>query len=401
MERRQDAIFVLRVQQLASVTSVSELGPRRRATVVTWMHDEQVGYLDFAYRLAALAEAYEVTVVSRRPLPEPELKDHAEVMVLQPRRGGTAGLVWYWWQVARFLRASAPDLIVHLCSHTAALANLPLGAPQVIYWNEHPSHYLAGMRGPRKWATGLMRKLQYRGARSARLVMPIGEAHHADLLAHGCSVSRLNLIPMGVADTFGAVPWIPSTEVARTNPLRVVYTGSVHVDRGRDVMIDAVAIARSAGVEVSLTIIGADTQQMNHCRTRATAQGVGAFVNVLPRVAGGQIPNFLADADFGICLWADKSYWRFNPPTKLFEYLVAGLPVMASNIRTHTAYLSDGEDGYVFDYDAAALAATFGRAWNERTRWPRLRDAASRRGQQYRWSEIKPKFLGSLSALVR
>jgi len=364
------------------------------------MLDDQVGFLDFGYRLKALAEAYTVTVISRRPLTEPELKVDAQVVVLRPAWAGSAGLLSYWWQAARYLQRTPTDLVVHLCSHTAAIANLPLNAPQTIYWNEHPSHYLGGTHPVRRWFSAAMRVLQYRGARQARLVMPIGEAHREDLLAHGCRDTRVSLLPMGVADWFAAAARRP--EPGHDEPrLRVVYTGSVHEDRGRDVMIDAVALAHSAGIGVQLTIIGADAEQTTACRARAGRHGVADAVRVLPRLPGDQIPAHLAAADFGICLWADKPYWRFNPPTKLFEYLVAGLPVMASNIRTHTAYLNDGQDGYVFDYDAAALATTFSRAWADRARWPQLRDTAARQGRQYRWSEIEPAFLRSVGALLQ
>lgn len=378
----------------------SDPGAKRRATVVTWMHDNQVGFLDFGYRLKALAEVYSLTVISRRVLTEPELKVDANVVVLRPARTGSAGLISYWWQAARHLRRAPTDLVVHLCSHTAAIANLPLGAPQAIYWNEHPSHYLGGTNRLRRWAAATMRALQYRGARRAHLVMPIGEAHREDLLAHGCRSTHLNLLPMGVADWFanGTQPAQPGSD---RGPLRIIYTGSVHEDRGRDVMIDAVAQAHSVGVNVHLTIIGADAEQIQTCNTRASHHGVADAVRVLPRLPGEQIPAHLAAADFGICLWADKPYWRFNPPTKLFEYLVAGLPVMASNIRTHTAYLNDGRDGYIFDYDAAALAHTFGRAWAERAAWPALRRAAAQRGGQYRWSEIEPLFLHALDEVAR
>jgi glycosyltransferase involved in cell wall biosynthesis len=205
---------------------------------------------------------------------------------------------------------------------------------------------------------------------------------------------------MGVADWF-ADRHPAGTLPGSTKPLRVVYTGVVHVDRGRDVMISAVALARQAGLEVQLTIIGASPQQALDCQHRAEQHGVADTVTVLPRVPGDQVPRHLANADFGLCIWADKPYWRFNPPTKLFEYLVAGLPVMASNIRTHTAYLNDGQDGYIFDYDAASLAAAFGRASAQRTLWSGMRQAAAQRGAQYKWSEIEPAFLGTLGTLLR
>lgn len=372
----------------------------RRTVVVTWFHDHQIGYQDFSARLRALADAYRLTIVSRRPLPETELSiPGANVVVFKSRQSrGTPELAGYWFRVASYLRLSPCDLIVHLGTHTAALAKLNLGAPQAIYWNDLPSHYLSSKHPPKRWVTDAMRALQYVGARNAALLMPIGDGHTEDLLARGCSRSRISMIPMGVAESFAGVSAAPN-HGEEDRPLRVVYTGSVQPDRGSEVMIEAVALANRTRPCVQLTIVGALDEQRQACLTAAQRFGCPNAVRVFPRVTGSEIPRFLANADFGICLWADLPHYRTSPPTKLFEYLVAGLPVLASNIRTHTSYLRDGENGYLFDYNPESLAECFRRAWKSRSDHSKLRAKASESGSHYRWSVLQPAFLDSLRAL--
>jgi glycosyltransferase involved in cell wall biosynthesis len=371
--------------------------------VVTWFHDGQVGYRDFLYRLQALVRRFEVTILSRRALNEPELAIvGAKVVVLPSPHKGVRELTRYWWAVARWLRGRRVDAVLHLGSHSAAVAGWPVGAPQAVYWNEHLTHYLgtSARRGLKPLAMWMLRRLQYRGARRAAVVMPIGSGHRADLLAQGCDPGRVVLLAMGVADDFAPPPLVRQQRHAAPCALRVIYAGSIHPDRGRDVFIDALALARAEGIDVHLTLVGADEQQRAWCEARAQSLGVTQALRVLPRLPGDQIPPLLREADFGLCAWIDTPHYRVNPPTKLFEYLVAGVPVLASRIASHTEYVQDGVNGFLFDYAPQSLAATWRRALAQRQHWPAMRQSAQDSGQAHRWQQIEPRFLAVMDRLV-
>lgn len=49
-------------------------------------------------------------------------------------------------------------------------------------------------------------------------------------------------------------------------------------------------------------------------------------------------------------------YFESSPPAKVFEFLAAGLPVIANDIQTHTKYLSDGVNSLIIPYEAGAFA---------------------------------------------
>jgi glycosyltransferase involved in cell wall biosynthesis len=118
-------------------------------------------------------------------------------------------------------------------------------------------------------------------------------------------------------------------------------------------------------------------------------------------VPGLEVPGYFARADAGLCLWEDLPWYRFNPPTKLFEYLVAGLPVLASNIRTHTEYIRDGHNGLVFDYSAAGLARAIERLWQQRASLADLKQRARASSDAYLWPAIEPAFLHSVQKVTQ
>jgi glycosyltransferase involved in cell wall biosynthesis len=374
---------------------------RRRLAVVTWFYDDQPGFLDFRYRIEALGRHHDVTLVLRdgRFATEFTASGLTPMVVAQPA-SGTRSLFRYLWQVSRLLRADPHDAVVLLGAQLAPACGLLGRVPVALYWNEHPAHTFHGGRWG--WVSAGLAKvlvsLAYASARRAALVMPIGEAHHDDLIAHGVAPQQIQLIPMGVDERFARLA-ATRTPRAEKEPLSVIYTGTVQHERGRDVMLDGFALARQRGAACRLTLVGASDVERDYCLRRGAALGIADVLTVVGRVPGDAIPDYLWHADAGICAWEDRIWWRFNPPTKLFEYLAAGLPVLASRIRTHTLYLVDGESGLIFDYEPHAFADALLRLCATRGRWLDMAQAAARAGEQFLWPQIEPRFLRAMESL--
>jgi glycosyltransferase involved in cell wall biosynthesis len=374
---------------------------RPRCAVVTWFYDYQPGLLDFSYRIRALAKEYNLTVVARKPLDAEELMvEGVSYRVIDVADADLKANIEYVLKVAKFLRREKPDVVVHLGSHTAASVLIAPRVRSAVYWNEHPSHYIGDVKGNpfKQILRAVLRRLTYQGAMKSDLVMPIGEAHRDDLLDHGADPSRVKMIYMGVSSDFRLPLEVQQHAgvVSAKRPMVLIYTGTVMKERGRDVMLEAIAIANRKQATARLIIVGASQEQMEYCNARAAELEIQDAVEVHGRVPGSRIPEFLQRADAGICIWEDRIYWRFNPPTKLFEYLVVGLPILASRIRTHTAYVEDGRNGFVFDYSPDGLARAIKRLWDTQDALPALRKQASESGVKYLWNGIEPEFLTAI-----
>lgn len=376
--------------------------------VVAWFPRDGVGYLDYRYRVQAVLDSYPAAQVisndqdSRDALGVPA----AQFDCIAVDGSGFAAKWRYYRTARREIARRAPRLVLLLNSCLAPLAIGTTARRTVLYWNEHPTHFYPtnynGQGGPaRVLRARFLQWLTYRGARSADCVMPIGEHHREDLLHHGCSSEKVRLVYMGVDDEFSRPEMLPAAapSVEKRRPLLAVYAGSVHEDRGRDIMLEAVRIANATQNNVHLLIIGATDEQRAYCEAQASRLGVEKSVRVLGRVPGGSVPEYLHQADVGLCLWADRPYWRFNPPTKLFEYMVAGLPVVANNMPTHTAYIKENVTGRICDYDARSLAGVLVSLAAEPQRLAFMRSAVLTAAARYRWSFVEPEFVSALRGI--
>lgn len=370
---------------------------RGHCIVVTRFALNQPGYLDFAYRIEALSRHYRVTLISDHSLDMPEMQiGNVEHVVLA---GGitTAGLLRYALAASRFIRAANPDVVVLLHTMAAPLTYLLKGIPHVLYWNEHAVRVMGSDNA------GLLKRcfraLKYRwmyieAARRIDVLMPIGEAHRDNLIAQGCSPKRVKLIYMGVDENFRGVALSRQRQV--DEPIELIYTGTVQKARGRDVMLEGIAMAVKAGVPVRLTMVGASPDELAYCNGYARELGISDHVVMRGRVPGYEIPKFIADADAGICIWEDQPWWRFNPPTKLFEYLVAGLPVLASDICTHTQYIRNWENGVIFQYNSTDFSKAVISLWERKTDLSSMKNCAFESSEPYRWINIEPVFLSTI-----
>lgn len=373
---------------------------RRRCVVVTWFYPDQTGFLDFSYRIHALAGRYELILVARAPVTQPELQiPGVEYRVIPISDARRIYLIPYAIRVARLLRWLKPDRVVYLGSQIAFGTLFCRKTPSIVYWNEHPTHYYPPTHA-HFWVRAHCRAgrlLTYLGAQFASLVLPIGEAQYDDLIEHGCAPDRVRLMYMGVDRSFEPSPVSPPLNLGdEGRPLRLIYVGSISRARGRDVMLQALVIVNRHRRIATLTLVGATEEQIADCGSLAERLGIGDALTVVGRVPGSAVPSYLREADVGLCLWEDIHHWRYNPPTKLFEYLVAGLPVMASNIRTHTQYIRHGENGFIFEYDCHGLAKAIDEAWLRRGELPAMKGNALASGGKYLWQEIEPDFLDAV-----
>jgi glycosyltransferase involved in cell wall biosynthesis len=374
----------------------------KRCVIVTRFARNQPGYLDFAYRVESLARKYDVTLLSDYPLTVPEMQIDGVAHVILP--GGESYRKWllYLWNSALFIRRARPDFVILLHTLTVPAVHFLHGIPCALYWNEHSIRFKSTKPvGPLK---RVLRNIKHYlvfelPTRRVHTLMPIGEAHRDDLILQGCSAERVKLIYMGVDDRFAGVA-MQRRRLEVDAPLELIYTGTVQRERGRDVMLEAVAKASSAGIPLRLTLVGARPEEQDYCRNLADRLGIERHIVVHGRVPGSEIPTFLMNADAGICIWEDRPWWRFNPPTKLFEYMVAGLPTLASNIRTHTQYIRHGENGLIFEYNSDSLAEAIGELWRSRSKLSAMKQNALQSGRPYLWNNIEPVFLEAVANLM-
>lgn len=199
--------------------------------------------------------------------------------------------------------------------------------------------------------------------REATLISCVSEAVADWALSEGADPARVVVTPNGVNTTRitprpeGAAGTAPDEqqgqEPAQSGPVTVGFVGTLKPWHGTDVLLRA--LARTRG-DLRLDVCGTGPQQ--HALEQLAAElGIAARVRFRGAVAPEQVPSVLHGMDIATAPYPPGEH--YFSPLKVYEYLAAGLPVVASAIGTIPDVLEHGELGVLVepgDVDALAEA---------------------------------------------
>ncbi|WP_236654307.1 glycosyltransferase [Streptacidiphilus anmyonensis] len=187
----------------------------------------------------------------------------------------------------------------------------------------------------------------------------------AELLreAHGLSETPLVVANTPVREAVGVD--VPGTGVRglcgldESVPL-LVYAGWVDRQRG----LETVVAGLGELPEVHLALV---TNRQNpfvqELLDQAAEVGAADRVHVLPYVPQHAVADYIASADLGLIPFRRTPNCELSLPTKMAEYLHAGLPVLASDVKTVRAFTEEHGIGEIFTAgDAVSFAEAAAKA---------------------------------------
>jgi glycosyltransferase involved in cell wall biosynthesis len=182
------------------------------------------------------------------------------------------------------------------------------------------------------WLLQRAENFAYRKADTVVSMLPCAKSY---MMEHGMAEDKFHYIPNGIAvDEWesAAVP-LPAAHEALLSRLRaegrfvVGYAGGHGLANALDTLLDAAAQLGDA--PVSFVLVG-DGPDKTALETAARERGL-AHVHFLPPVEKAAIPSLLARMDALFIGWRKLPIYRFGiNPNKLFDYMMAGKPVIHS-----------------------------------------------------------------------
>ena len=161
----------------------------------------------------------------------------------------------------------------------------------------------------------------------------------------------------------------------------VLYQGGFLTDNGLREQIEAVAELAAAFV-----LIG-DGPSERALRNQVRAAGLDDQVNFIPRVPFEQLHNYTCSADLGLCLikGTGKSFY-YSLPNKLFEYMMAGLPILASNFPEMQRIVHETRTGATVDpTNTAAIREQIAAFLDNAEQREACAKASLQAAQHYNW----------------
>jgi len=146
--------------------------------------------------------------------------------------------------------------------------------------------------------------------------------------------------PMDVAapDTGAAAMRLRSELAFPADARVIVYAGTFEPYQGLPLLLEALPLVRAAVPNAMLVLLGGEGDQSDAIRRDVVDRGLADAVRVIDRQPREQVAAYLAMADV---LVSPRSYGD-NLPLKVFGYLAAGRPIVATDLPAHRAVLQEG-----------------------------------------------------------
>ena len=239
--------------------------------------------------------------------------------------------------------------------------------------------------------------------RFANLVLTPNIAFKSLFISRGCPQKKMHVLmnsPDEELFTFRPVASDQPAERHSDRPFTILYHGSLVARHGLDLAIDALEIAKKSIPDATIVICGENTSYFERVMDTVHQRGLNESVHYLGMRNLQQIVEAINQCDLGVIPNRRSVFTEINMPTRIFEYLALGKPVIAPHTQGIRDYFAD-ENILFFEPDNAAdLADKFVWAF----RHPREMSEFVRRGQavylEHRWSSERERLVSLVAGLL-
>lgn len=333
---------------------------------------------------------------------------------LRRRRGGTLG---YLLQYVTFLLAAfgilagralrrryhlvhvhnMPDVLV-----LSALVPRLLGARVILDLHDPMPELMVTIFGldPASWKVRLLKRLERWSIGRADLALTVNIACKRLFASRSCAPEKMQVIMNSPDERIFAYRPADVEPPSRPGPLVLMYHGSLVERNGLDLAVDAVARVRARGGPVELRVYGPESPFLARVMDSVRAGDLTDAVRYLGPRRLEEIPAAIAECDAGVIPNQRSLFTELNTPTRIFEYLAIGKPVIAPRAAGILDYFDD--DGLIFFELGAAddLARRIEYVLADRRKAAEI----ARRGQEvYRahaWRQERAAFVGLVDGLL-
>lgn len=291
------------------------------------------------------------------------------------------GRIGFWIQRLTFLLAILPKLasreadVIYSRDILASFLAVLLGEKRVAYEDHEPISST--------WYAFLLHRIPYKVVVAANLL--------ALYESPGVPTDRVLVAPNGVdlAEFDKVVPdpglWNRLYDIPRETRI-VLYVGHFYRWKGIYTLLDA---APHLGDGIAVVCIGGTAEDRaaveRYCADRALNN-----VRIVPFLKHNDVIRHMKSAHVLVLpnTGEEERSLRYTTPLKLFEYMVSGVPIVASRIPSLEPYLVDGENAILIDPDnPEQLAAGIKKIFDEPEAACRRADVTHRDVKKYSWQE--------------
>lgn len=193
----------------------------------------------------------------------------------------------------------------------------------------------------------------------ADLVLPISKWMEVELLKEGFPKSKMMPLPMGINPSWGNCDGEEhrmKVKYRLGNSKIILYSGTLDKLRKLDMIIEAFSIVRTLEADVKLLIVG-DGNDRLHLQELSESIGHSKDIIFAGKVSYFDMPTILKTATIALCPVPPLDIYMVSSPTKLFEYMIMGIPIIANEeIPEQREAIEESGGGVLAKFDAESFA---------------------------------------------
>jgi glycosyltransferase involved in cell wall biosynthesis len=368
---------------------------------------------------ALIAEGMQVEVICLKQSPnEPTREMFKGVDILRlpitRRRGGR---VSYLYQYAAFIVSTfvimtcrslvrrfalvhvhnMPDMLVF-----SALVPRALGAKVILDLHDPMPELMVTIFGldPGSVAVRLLKQIERWSIAFADLVFTVNRACREIFVSRSGTLDKIHVVMNAPDEEIFAFGSATAGAWDRSRPFVIMYHGSIVERNGLDVAVAALATLRRTVPRAELRVYGARTPFLDAVMESVRRSGLEDAVRYCGGKALEEIRVAIDECDIGVIPNRRTSFTEINTPTRIFEYLARGRPVITGRTRGVRDYFDDDAMFFFELGDAEDLARGLAYVWEH----PETMERVVKRGQEvyraHRWSEERRGFIGRSAELL-
>ncbi len=294
-----------------------------------------------------------------------------------------------------------PDILV-----ASALVPKALGAKVILDLHDPMPELMATIYGvpENSGAVRLLRWLEKWSIARAHLILTVNIACKRIFSSRSCPAEKVGVI-MNTPDEriFQFQPAGDSRALtkAEPKPFVIMYHGSLVERNGLDVAVEALARLRTTVPNAELRVYGPSTPFLDRVLEQARQKDLETCVRHMGPKSLEELAPEIRSCDVGVIPNHRNAFTDINTPSRLFEFLALGKPVIAPR----TPGIQDYFDADSLLFFEAGDAGGLTKKLEEVHADPHGAAEIARRGQEvylaHRWSMERQKLIGYVSQLLK
>lgn len=196
----------------------------------------------------------------------------------------------------------------------------------------------------------VIRYLERWSFRRADLIVTVNEACRKIFSSRSCEAGKVAVV-MNTPDE-SIFPFRPARSYSsrsKDDPFVIMYHGSLVERNGVELAVDALARAVERVPNAELRIYGSRSPYLDAVLEKVKRLGVDDHVRYLGRKTLEELVNEIQNCDVGVIPNQRNTFTDINTPTRIFEYLSLGKPVIAPRTPGILDYFAPE---YLFFFDS-------------------------------------------------